>query len=179
MDDSLRSNVAETTSCHLTVLGDALRVHLFIHLSAAVIGDDHSVADDYPRRIRVRREKAQRMATVENQCLFFSHLAEILHDEMVLRPVAENSPIPTISNELLGKLSHSIREVVHNHQDNSGSLLALGRVNLNRVGFDGIVSRTKSAVIDVTISPQLLGKLRRELGMVLFREVTETAEEEA
>jgi len=58
-------------------------------------------------------------------------------------------------------------------------LLALGRVNLNRVGFDGIVSRTKSAVIDVTISPQLLGKLRRELGMVLFREVTETAEEEA
>ncbi len=61
--------------------------------------------------------------------------------------------------------TYTMVKVVHNHQHNSGSLLALGRVQVDGVGFHFIFSRAKATHVNVSVGFQLI----RELGSLEVR----------
>ena len=81
------------------------------------------------------REEAERVAGVHDEGLLVGHLAEVLHGQVVLRPVAEDAAVPSVGDNLVGELSDGLVEVVHDHELDTSGLAALGRVLGDVVGL--------------------------------------------
>ena len=175
VDDSLRPNVAEGARRHLTVLRHTQGVHAVVIARRTVVPDDHAVRDDHARSVGMRRENSMRMARVETQRLILGQNGQVVHDQAILHPIGEDRPVPTVRNQLLGKLAtcmnekdssegekrfrsylrHGPAEIVHNHVLHHGGLPADGRIRGERIGANLIV-RPKSVAVDVAIRVELV-----------------------
>ena len=173
VDDALRSNVRIAASSHLSVHRNALCVHLLVLFLRGVVGDHHAVCDDDARGVLVAREEPHRVSRVHAEGLGVRHVGEVLHHEMVLSPVLEHRAVAAVSDQLVRELSHALVEVVHDHQHDGSSLLALGGVLVDRVRLHLVLGRAETVHVNVTPRRELLGELRREDLMVLCREVAQ------
>ena len=153
--------------------GNALGVHLLVHVLGGVVGDDHTVGDDESGSVTVGGEEAHGVTRVHGEGLLVGHLAEVLHEEVVLSPVGEDGTVASVGDELMGELSNSLVEVVHDHELDGGGLTALGGVAGDGIGLHFVVGGAESVQVDVTVGLELLGELLSELGVILLGEVSE------
>ena len=170
--DSLRADIHITSGRHLSVLAYAQGVETLPVVRLGVVGDNHSVGHDDPRRIFVAGEQPQRMAGVHHQRLLVAHCGQILHHQAVLGPVLENGSVSAVNDELVRMLGHAGVQVVLDHRHNGRGLPALGRIlvdgpRIHRIG------RPIAVHINAAIGLELFRELRRQLRVKRLGEVTQ------
>lgn len=85
----------------------------------------------------------------------FCHTSSVI--VLYLSPVRQHLPIPTISDQLVGKLGHGVIEIVADHEHDRPSLQRLCRIVSHRVGLDEEVGN-EAVHVDVSILVELLLK---------------------
>ena len=112
------------------------------------------------------------MTRVHHQCLFVGHLAQILHGEQILGPVLEYGAIAAVGDEFVRMLGHGAVEVVLYHHHDGSRLTRTCRILVNRARVHLVVG-AEAIHVYAAVAAQLVGELRGENGMVLFREIPE------
>ena len=116
VDNALGADVHVGASRHLTVLCYAKSIHSLVILLARMVWNHHAVGHHHSGCIGMRRKQAQGVARIHDECLVISHLAKVLHDEAILRPILEHCSVSTVGDEFMWKLCNSRVKVVVNHQ---------------------------------------------------------------
>src|SRR5690554_7755768 len=83
----------EPTCSHLSIHRDTQSIHPIILLRGAVVRDHHPVRDHDSWCIPGTREESRGMSGAHGERLRLTHDAQVVHEEMVLSPVAQHTPL--------------------------------------------------------------------------------------
>jgi hypothetical protein len=115
LHDALAADVDPAAGGHLAVHHQALLIELIEVLPRRPVRDQVGVGQQHARRIRMRREDADRLAGLHQQRLVVVEFAQRLEDGVVAFPIARGAADAAIDDQLGGALGHFGVEVVLDH----------------------------------------------------------------
>lgn len=132
----------------------------------------------------MRGEQTHRVSRVHRQSLLFRHVAQIVHNLVILSPVGEHRTVTSVGHQFLRELGHTSIKVVHDHKLDAGRLLALSRIHTQRIRLHLVLSRVETTLdkqtndlpihVDMAVCLKLLSKLRSQNSVIFLREVTKS-----
>ena len=143
LHDALAADVDPGARGHLTVHREPAAIQLVKVFPCRPVRHQIRVRDEHPRRVRMRREYADRLAGLHQQGFVIVQALQRLDDAVIAVPVARRAADPAVHHELGGILRDVRVEIVHQHaqrrlgQPGAGVQGALPREARIRRGFTG------------------------------------------